>query len=168
MGTLDEISGILKQYESGGAKPPADVNQHFDQVAQAVPAGTLADGVAHALRSDSTPAFGDAISSLYSQANGPQKAGLLNQLVAALGPTAAGAAAGGALADVVQKGGTVTADQAQQVSPNAVKQLADRAQSADGSVVDKVSAFAAQHPTLVKGLGATALALVMSKIANRR
>lgn len=175
MGVLDDLSGVLKQYAGNNATtpPPADVNAHFDQVAQAVPASTLADGVAHALRSNQTPDLSQLVSNLFSQANGAQKAGMLNQLLSSIGSgsrpvLATGALASAGLADVVNKGGTVTPDQAQQVSPAAVAQLADHAQTADGSIVDKLSGFYAQHPTLVKSLGAGALALVMSKVANRR
>jgi len=53
------------------------------------------------------------------------------------------------------------------LSPDAVKQLADQAQKADGTVVDKLGSFYAQHPTLVKSLGAGALALMMSHMSRR-
>ena len=162
------MSTILKQYSQGGTQPPAEVATHFDQVAKVVPTSDLADGVAHAIRSDQTPGFGQIVSNMFNQANGQQKAGMLNQLLSALGPSAAAAVGGGALADVVNKGGAATAADAQQVSPDVVQQLADRAHTADGSIVDKLSGFYAQHPTLVKSLGAGALALVMSKLSNRR
>ena len=173
MGLADEVTGILKQYEAGTAGPPADVSAHFDQVSQAVPASSLADGVAHALRSDQTPGLGQVVSSLFSQANGTQKAGMLNQLLSSISSGSAPALATGALAsaglaDVVNKGAAVTPDQASQVSPDAVRQLADHAKTGDNTIVDKLSGFYAQHPTLVKSLGVGALALVMSRISNRR
>jgi hypothetical protein len=173
MGLADEVTGILKQYAAGTAGPPADVNAHFDQVSQAVPASSLADGVAHALRSDQTPALGQVVSNLFSQADGAQKAGMLNQLLSSISSGSAPALATGALAsaglaDVVNKGAAVTPDQASRVSPDAVRQLADHAQTGDNSIVDKLSGFYAQHPTLVKSLGVGALALVMSRISNRR
>jgi hypothetical protein len=172
MGIADEIGSILKQYQGGNTPQPADVsavNAHFDQVASAVPQTALADGVAHALRSDQTPPLGQVVSSLFSNADGAQKAGMINHLLASIGPAAATTAAGGALASVLGKGSTtVTPQQAQQLSPATVSQLADHAESADGSVIDKLGSFYAQHPTLVKGLGATALALMMSRMSNRR
>jgi hypothetical protein len=150
MGLLDEIGGILKQYQTGGTMPAAaEVATHFDQVSQSVPADTLADGVAHALRSDQTPALGQMVSTLFSQADGTQKAGMLNQLLSSLGAAKA------------------TPEQALQMTPDQVARLADQAHQADGSIVDKLSGFYAQHPTLVKGLGAGALALVMSRISHR-
>jgi len=168
MSIADEIGGILKQYQTGMTPPPAAVNAHFDQVASAVPTNVLADGLAHAMTSSQTPPLGQIVSSLFNQANPAQKAAVLNQLMSALGPAAVAAATGGALGSAGTTGTAVSPQQAQQVSPATVTQLADRAQAADGSIVDQLSAFYAQHPTLVKGLGVGALALVMSHISNRR
>ena len=168
MSIADEIGGILKQYQTGVTPPPAAVNAHFDQVASAVPANVLADGLAHAMTSSQTPPLGQIVSSLFNQANPTQKAAVLNQLMSALGPAAVAAATGGALGSAGTTGTAVSPQQAQQVSPATITQLADRAQAADGSIVNQLSAFYAQHPTLVKGLGVGALALVMSHISNRR
>jgi hypothetical protein len=168
MSIADEIGGILKQYQTGVNPSPAAVNAHFDQVASAVPANVLADGLAHAMTSSQTPPLGEIVSSLFNQANPAQKAAVLNQLMSALGPAAVAAATGGALGSGGTTGTAVSPQQAQQVSPATVTQLADRAQAADGSIVNQLSAFYAQHPTLVKGLGVGALALVMSHISNRR
>jgi hypothetical protein len=164
MGLLDQVGNILKQYQTGAPPASTEVATHFDQVATAVPPNALADGVAHAMRSDQTPAFGQMVSSLFSQANPSQKAGMLNQLLAAVGPQAAAIMGGTS----VGASGVATPDQAQQVSPEAVKQLADHAQKTDGSVIDKLSGFYSQHPTLVKGLGAGALALIMSRISQHQ
>jgi|SRR5581483_1873971 len=159
MGLLDQIGGILKQYETTGTTPSAqDIATHFEQVANAVPSSTLADGIAHAIRSDQTPAFGQIVGNLFNQANGTQRAGMLNQLIAAAGPQAT-AVLGGSNA--------ATPELAQQVQPQVVQQLADLAKQADPSVVDKLSGFYAQHPALVKSLGAAALAIVMSHVSQR-
>jgi hypothetical protein len=168
MSIADEIGGILKQYQTGATPAPAAVNAHFDQVASAVPTNVLADGLAHAMTSSQTPALGQIVSSLFSQANPAQKAAVLSQLMTVLGPAAVAAATGGALGAGAGAGTAVSPQQAQQVSPAAVTQLAESAQAADGSMVNQLSAFYAQHPTLVKGLGVGALALVMSHISNRR
>jgi hypothetical protein len=166
MGVLDELQGVLKQYQSGQAPAPAAVAQHFDQVAQSAPQSTMAAAISHALSSDQTPPLGQMVSSLFNQATPDQKAGMVNRLLTAIGPTAAGAlTSSGVLAGIT--GTTATAAQAQALSPDAVKQLADQAQRADGTVVDKLGSFYAQHPTLVKSLGAGALALMMSHMSRR-
>ena len=56
MGLLDNLTGILSQYASGAA-PAGDAGAHFEQVAQSVDSGTVAQGIAAALRSDQTPPF---------------------------------------------------------------------------------------------------------------
>jgi hypothetical protein len=168
MGLLDDL---LKQVTSGNA-PAADVHAAYDQVAPAVPRGELADGLAHAFKSDQTPPFEQMVSRLFDQSNPDQKAGLLNQILGALGPDGVaqvrGAAGGlGGLASMLSEG-SVTPQQAQQVSPEAVQELAQQAAKTDPSIVDTAAGFYAQHPTLIKAIGAGALALLMSRISAGR
>lgn len=163
MGWLNQIGGLLEQY-SGGNANTGNADQDFQQVAQHAPPSALSPGLADAFRSDKTPPFGQMISSMFGQSNGDQRAGILNQLVQAVGP---GALAGGLLSKL-GGGGTVTPQQAQQISPDEVQGLAEHAQKQDPSIIDRASDFYAQHPTLVKGLGATALALIMSRASQHR
>ena len=88
MGLFDQLSSVLQQYanSTGTGQVNPQVNEHFDQVAQAAPSGTLADGLAAAFRSNNTPAFGQMLGSMFNQSNGEQKAGILNQLLASGGP----------------------------------------------------------------------------------
>ncbi len=171
MGLLDTLSDLVKQ-AAGGNMPAADVHSTFDKVAQAVPQGTLADGISHVFNSDQTPPFAQMLSQLFSQSSPEQKAGLLNQLTSALGPgglssVLAGAGGLGALGGMLQ-GGNVTPAQASQVTPDQVQVLAQHAEKKNPSIVDVASGFYAQHPTLVKAIGAGALALLMSKISSAR
>ena len=165
MGLLDDL---LKQVTSGNA-PAADVHAAYDQVAPAVPRGALADGLAHAFNSDQTPPFEEMVSRLFDQSNPDQKAGLLNQILGALGPGGAAQVLGtaGGLASMLSEG-SVTPQQAQQVSPEAVQELAQQAAKTDPSIVDTAAGFYAQHPTLIKAIGAGALALLMSRISAGR
>lgn len=176
MGLMDELSGVLKQYAGGSAQVPSNVNEHFDQVAQAAPQSSLAEGIAAAFRSNQTPAFGQMLGGLFSQSNGDQKAGMLNQLISSVGPgvlaqMAGGAAGGGALAGLLGSlggGQTISPQQAQQVSPEAVQQLAAHAEKNDPSIIDKAGAFYAQHPGLVKTLGGAAMTIALAKVAQRQ
>lgn len=168
MGLLDDL---LQRVTSGNA-PAADVHAAYDQVAKAVPRGALAEGLAHAFNSDQTPPFEQMVSGLFGQSNPDQKAGLLNQILGALGPGGVaqvlGAAGGlGGLASILSEG-SVTPQQAQQVPPEAVQVLAQQAAKADPSIVETAASFYAQHPTLVKAIGAGALALLMSRISAGR
>lgn len=62
----------------------------------------------------------------------------------------------------------LTPEQAQNVSPDTVQQLASHAERTDPSIVDRASSFYAQHPTLVKTLGAGFLSVAMAKLAHRQ
>jgi hypothetical protein len=169
MGLMDQLTDVLKQYSGGSGQVQGNVNEHFDQVAQAAPQGSIADGIAAAFRSDQTPAFGQMLGGLFGQSNGDQKAAMLNQLIGSVGPgVLASLAGGGALSSLLGSGGQLTAQQAQQVSPEQVQQLAAHAEKADPSIIDKASAFYAQHPTLVKTLGGAALSIALAKVAERQ
>ena len=169
MTLLDEIGGLLNQYSAGNATSD-DVHSAYDRVAHTVPQSTLADGISHAFRSDQTPAFEQMVGNLYGQSNPDQKAGLLNQILAALGPNAAQVLGGsGALAGIggLLSGGAVTPQQAQQVPAQQVEVLAQQAAKKDPTIMDQAASFYAQHPTLVKAIGAGALALLLSKMSRR-
>jgi hypothetical protein len=167
---MDQVGSLLKQYTGGAAAaaaPAPDVNAHFDQVAAAAPAGTLAAGLAAAFHSDQTPAFGNMLSGLFANSTGEQKAGLLNQLMANVTPAMLSSiVGGGALAGLLKSGGQITPEQAQQVSPEAVQQIAAQAKAANPSIVDSVSSFYAQHSTLCKTLGGAALSICLAKVAQ--
>jgi hypothetical protein len=62
----------------------------------------------------------------------------------------------------------ITPEQAAQVSPEAVQQLAAHAEKADPSIIDKASQFYAEHPTLIKTLGGAVLSVALAKVAERQ
>ena len=168
MGLLD----ILNQYTQPTAMPHADVEQHFDQVANEAAPHELAPGIASAFRSDATPDFGSMVGNLFGRSDPQQRAGMLNQILQGVGPGALGGLAGGVLGRVLgnQTGGgatTVTPAQASQISEDDVRAIATGAQQHDDSIVDKLSGFYAQHPTLVKSMGAVALAMVLNGMKRR-
>jgi hypothetical protein len=172
MGLFDQLSSVLQQYanSTGTGQINAKVNEHFDQVAQAAPSSTLADGLAAAFRSSSTPGFGQMLGGMFSQSNGEQKAGILNQLLTSGGGPALLSqlgGAGGGLAALLGGASQLTAQQASQVSPEVVQQLAAHAEKSNPSVIDKASAFYSEHPALIKTLGGAALTIAMAKIAEK-
>ncbi len=170
MGLLDNLGDIAKQLASGAAAP-GDVHNAFDQVARSAPPGALADGLSHAFNSDATPPFSEMLSQLFNQSSPEQKAGILNRIASALGPGGVqqvlSGAGLGALATSLASG-SVTPAQASQVSPGQVQAIAQGAQKQNPSIVDVASSFYAQHPTLVKAIGAGALALLVSKVSQAR
>jgi len=170
MGILDSISDVLKTYRGGETQNTANAPEHFDQVAGAAPRDVIAEGIAAVFRSDQTPAFSNLVGNLFSQSTGDQKAGMLNHLLASVEPgmlaqLGGGAALSGLLGGM---GNEVTPEQAQKISPDLVQQLAAHAEKTDPSIVDKASAFYAQHATLVKTLGGAALSIALAKVAERQ
>lgn len=168
MGILD----ILNQYANPAAAPHAETETHFDEVAQQASPKDLSAGLSSAFRSDATPDFGDMVGNLFGRSDPQQRAGMLNQLIQGVGPGVLAGLSGGALGRILggQPGATaptVTPAQASQVSEDDVRAIAAGAQQHDDSIVDKVSDFYAQHPTLVKSLGAAALAMVLNGMRKR-
>jgi hypothetical protein len=169
MSWMDQIGNILQQYGGTGfvqSDPPPEVDQHFDQIARSAPQSEIADGLAHAFRSDETPSFPQMVSQLFSQSNSEQRAGLLNQLLAAVGPGALSQLGG--LAGLLKGSQTVTPQQARQIPPDAVQELATHAEENRPSIVDQISGFYAQHPDIVKALGGFALAVALRHMARRQ
>src|SRR5262249_7521150 len=144
----------------------------YDQVAGAVSQGTLADGIAHVFKSDQTPPFEQILGGLFQNSSPEQKAAVLNKVLGALGPSASQAIAGSGalagLAGLLKGGANVTPQQAQEVTRDQVKVLAQQASQKNPAIVDAAAGFYAQHPQLVKAVGAGALALLMSKISSSR
>ena len=170
MGLLDSVKDVLSQYTSSSTPNNANATEHFDQVSQTASPNVIAEGLAAVFHSDQTPAFGNLVGNLFSRSSGEQKAGLLNQLLASVGPGAlAQLAGGGAVASLLGGAGKqITPEQAQNISPDVVQQIAVHAEKNDPSIIDKASAFYAQHPALIKTLGGAALSIALAKVAERQ
>jgi hypothetical protein len=161
----------LKTVTTGNA-PAEDVHAAYDQVASAVPNDILADGLSDAFKSDQTPPFEQMVAVLFDKSTPDQKAGFVNHLVGVLGPAgfvqALSAAGIGSAPGTVHSGGSMTPQQADQLSPGSVQVLARQAAAKDPSIIDKAATFYAQHPTLVRSIGVGALALLLRRISAAR
>ena len=175
MDWINQISGMLQQYQ--GARPdqtPDTVDDDFDNFAQAAPPSALADGLSAAFRAEQTPPFAQMLGGLFRQSAPTQRASILNTLISALGPTIVSqilsrSGGGSGLAGILSGGQPeVTPEQAAQIPPEAVEQVAQEAEQKDPSVVDMISNVYAQHPTLIKTLGGAALTIALAKIAQRQ
>ena len=166
---ISDLVGIFEQYRNASvANPPKNVQQDYAQAADTVPSSHLADALGEAFRSGETPPFAQMLSNLFSNSNPDQRAGILNQLLSAVGPSALASGALGSLGGLLRGGNAnVSAEQANQVSPAAVQQLAEHAEQRNPSIIDQASQFYSQHPQLVKALGAGSLALIMSHLSKR-
>jgi len=176
MSLLDQLSGILQQYAGGQQQQshPAQVDQHFEQVANVAPRQEVAQGLASAFRSNQPPPFGSMLGSLFQRSDPNQRAGILNTLLQSVSAGGAMQSMGGAgglgslLGMFGLTGGQVTPQQAEQVPPEAVEKIAAEAEKHDPSIVDRASQFYAEHPQAVKALGGLALAMVIGHIANNQ
>jgi hypothetical protein len=175
MSFLSSIGDVLKQYSDSKGAPGVEQNvggveQHFEQVAQVVPSSTLASGLAEAFRSGQTAPFPQMAAEMFAHGNSQQQAGILNNLMTAVGPAMlsqfAGSASNSPLAALLRSGSVTPAETAN-VSPADVQALTDHVQKQDPSIIDRMSQIYAEHPTLIKTLGAAALTITMKKIAEQ-
>lgn len=184
-GNLD-LGKILDRYAD--QDDPDGDGDDFDQVAQQAPAGSVSQGVAEAFRSDRTPPFPNMLAQMFGQSDPNTRAGILNQLIAAAGPAifsgafgpggmgaGMGGGLGGLLGGLLGGGGfgqtttpQITPEQASQVPPEAVEELAREAQEKQPDVISRISEFAAQNPALVKGLGAVAVGIALKHLAGQK
>lgn len=171
MGLLD----ILGQYANPATAQTGRVNEHFDEVAQQTSPQDLGSGVAAAFRSDATPPFPQMVGELFGRSSPDQRAGILNQILGSVGGGALASIAGGVLGRVLggMGGGpggvaTISPQQAQQISPADATAIAAHAEQQNPSIVDRAGEFYAQHPQLVKGLGAAALAIALGHLHGSR
>jgi hypothetical protein len=184
-----DLGNLLNQYlggASGADKTRAE--EDFDRVSQAAPREAVAQGVTQALRSDQTPPFPQMVGQMFGQSNPNQQAGMLNQLIAAAGPSLLGMLAGrggagamggmggglgglGGMLGNLLGGATggqpqITPEQASQLSPEQVQEIAQKAEQENPGVVERMGDFYAQHPNIVKGLGGAALAIALAHMAQ--
>jgi hypothetical protein len=185
MNWMDQIGGLLQQYANKNDDDPYDnADNDFDQVAQQAPPQAVSQGLSEAFRSNATPPFPNMLGQLFGQSDPNQRANILNMLLRTAGPALLGGALsrgggagamggiggllgqlGGALSSGQQQ---VTPEVAAQIPPQAVEQLAEKAQQQDPTVVDRISDFYAQNPTVVKALGAVALGIAMRHLAKQK
>jgi hypothetical protein len=148
MGLLDTLTQALSNPQGA---------QQFSHVAQNAPDDVLAKGLSAAFASDKTPDIGSMVSQLFGQSNGAQQAGMLNQLMGALGPGVMAGLAGGALGSVMKPGQSqITPAQAQQLTPQQVQDVVNHASDVHPGVADQLGQFYAQHRGLINTLGGIA------------
>lgn len=182
MGLGFDIGRILQQYSGGinPSQPPNQIEDDFDHIAQNSPHDQLAEGLGAAFRSDQTPPFGNMVGQLFGQADVHQRTGMLNQLLGSLGPSVIGSllsrgmgGSGGPLSNVLNRAAgqqqvQLSEQEVEQLSPEQVQELASQAERENPGIVDQMSRFYAQNPTLVKALGGAALAIALSRMSQRR
>ena len=163
------LTDILRQYAGGAPVASPDAHEHFDEVARAAPPEVLGQGVADAFRADSTPPFGEMVGQMFRNSEPQQRAGLLNQLLRSMGPAVLSRLGGGIFGktSTAVTDSQFTPEQATQLTPAQVEEIAAQAEKHDPSVLDRIGSFSADHPQLVKTLGSAALAIALAGVARR-
>lgn len=158
------VMDILNSY----VNRPTDTQQDFDEVSREVPADVLGQGLADAFRSDRTPDFGNMVGSLFGGSNPQQRAGLLGQLIAAVGPSLIATLGSGALGRLLKGGASeISPADAARLDPAEVRDIASAVEKQDPGIMDRVGAYYAQHPEVVKVIGGSALAILLGQLAGR-
>lgn len=171
-----DLGSLLSQFTGGGTSTNAA--DHFDKVAQSASTDLLSQGLSAMFHSDQTPPFDQMAGQLFGQANPSQQAGMLNQILASMGPGvlasllngSQGSGLGAILGQLTQGGAApaaVTPDQASKLTPEQVQVIASHAEQHNPGIVEEMSGFYAQHAGLIKTLGSAALTIALAKMAER-
>lgn len=166
-----DFAHLLQQYVggsgSGADADPAKAEEDFAQVAQHAPSLAVASGLSAAFRSEQTPPFAQLVSQLFGRSDPAQRVGLLNQLLTHVSPAMLTSLAG-SIGDFLHQGAQpqLTAEQAEQITPAQVEEIAATAEQHNPAIVDRIGAFYAGHPELVKTLGGAALGIVMNRMGE--
>jgi hypothetical protein len=153
------VEGLLQQLANKGNEPaPPEAQDQFHQIAQSAPPEVLSQGLNEAFNSNQTPPFAQMVGHLFGHADNQQKSGIIGALLGSLG--------GGSHPALAQAGINASPEQATQLSTAQVQQIAAQAQQTNPGVVGEMSRFYAQHPVLVKSLGAAAMAIVLGRMRS--
>lgn len=167
MGLLDALSQIANAI-SQNSQPQ---QSHVDEIVRDAPRDTVREGLREAFDARDTPSMGEQVGQMFGQSSNQQQAGLINQVIQALGPAAAAALAGGVLQKVMKPGEQqVDADAVAQLSPTEVTQVVNEAQQQQPELSQRLSEFYADNSGLIKALGGVALlaaAIKMKQYSER-
>jgi hypothetical protein len=120
---------ILDRYAAGPDDAMAtDAAQYFEEVAQSAPREVVSDGIADAFRADQTPPFGDMVAQLFLHSDAQQRAGVLNQILAAVGPSTLANGPLGELFAYFRDGSRISDDEADAILPHQVREIAATAE----------------------------------------
>ena len=167
MGLLDALSQIANALNQNSQPQQS----HVDEIVREAPRDTVREGLREAFDANDTPSLGEQVGQMFGQSSNQQQAGLINQVIQALGPAAAAALAGGVLQKVMKPGEQqVDADAVAQLSPTEVTQVVNEAQQQQPELSQRLSEFYADNSGLIKALGGVALlaaAIKMKQYSER-
>lgn len=161
MSLLDQIGPLLRQYAGGNAAATdAEAHAHYDQITAAVPPHQLAPAIGPALTTLPPDDVRDRVSASAAQMNAPQRGSLVQSILAGLGPQASSVLSSLGLSPSLATNPT-------SASPADAGALAAHVQQERPEIFNQAMAFYAQHPMLVKTLGAVAIARIAQQLTHR-
>ena len=89
MGLLDALSQIANAINQNSQPQQS----HVDEIVREAPRDTVREGLREAFDANDTPSLGEQVGQMFGQSSNQQQAGLINQVIQALGPAAAAALA---------------------------------------------------------------------------
>lgn len=123
-------------------------------------------------RAGRLPPLPEAMATVYERAGESQRAALLSTLLTSVGPLALAVLAAGRFAKYMSRERwadvAVPLEEARSVTGSQVTELARYAEQSNPDVVSQVSAWLAIHPGVLVALGAGALTVLLTYIAERR
>ena len=165
VGIMDILAQYAGQAELGTQPQQQSTHDDFSQVASQASPEFLGGGIAQALQG-APGGFESSIAKLFENSDTQQRTGLLQRLIQSTGPAVLSSFAGGALSHLAQPGASAQESDADAISPAQAGELATAARQSNPGIVSELGSFYTQHPTLVKTLGAAALAMAMSHMAS--
>jgi hypothetical protein len=161
MSLLDQLAPLLQQYTGGQpAQTEAAAHSHYDQIAEAVPVHQLAPTIGPALGTLPLDEVRNRISASATQMTAPQRGSLVQTMLAGLGPNVASVLATLGLDPTLEN------NPAQATGADAGA-LAAHVRQERPEIFNQAMAVYAQHPMLVKMLGAMAIAKIAQQLTQR-
>ena len=152
MSLLDQLSGVLSNV-MGGNLSDQQAGEHYDQIHNSVPQNQLAAAIGPALASLGGGQVQQSVTNSATQMDPQQRGNMMQTLLEGLG-------GGGNLGGLLSQLGISPSVQTdpQTASPDDLGKLAAHAQANNPDVFHEAMSFYSAHPTLVKALGAAAIA----------
>ena len=161
MSFLDQLGPLLQQYAGGqAAATDAEAHAHYDQITAAIPPHELAPAIGPALTTLSPQDLRERVAASAAQMSAPQRATLVQTMLSGLGPNVANILA------TLGLNPALIDDPAQATGADAGA-IAAHVQQERPEIFNKAMAVYAQHPMLVKMLGAVAIAKIAQQLTQR-
>ncbi len=167
---LNILGKYMDRQPTGGEKKPgyqhvggeALVHRDFDDVARKAPRSALAQSLAAAFRAEQTPGFSRSLAHIFPMADPRQRAEILGRLL-----TIAPGSVRGDLAGLFSVNRDVRPEDTEDLPADLILRVAEEARHKDEGIVDRISDYLADYPTLLKNLDVATLATAMADIGER-